>query len=454
MGTFRKKIDSHPSQSVSAPPTSGPIATATPIVAPYMPMAVPRSRPAGNSCAIRASDTANITAPPTPWSARARLRNVGSGANAQSREETEKIASPAPNSLRRPSRSASEPAVSTSAASVSAYASTTHWRSPKLAPRSPRIDGSATFTTVISSSSMNVATEAAINVHHFRFIVPKGEDLLEAVPADVVGDVDGLVGARVRPPAAGEGAFLSPGPGEGGVERAVRDGDRHVVAADVPPVRERLGREAGVDRRREGVSLRVVADQLQGVDQLAGEVDPHALLEEEASRQPAERRLALDVLLVGADQVALHAPAADQPVEPPQRRVRLRRLKGLGHGGSSFHWVKCARASRPGCPWMRSSSHRPRRSRAASSGSAASSRARASPSRSRRRALRCRARPRTRPRTALPARRESDAAASLRARLRARAATRAPTPARRRQCCRSQGRRARAPVPLRRRRPR
>ena len=34
IGTFRKKIDCQPIPSVSAPPTSGPIATATPIVAP------------------------------------------------------------------------------------------------------------------------------------------------------------------------------------------------------------------------------------------------------------------------------------------------------------------------------------------------------------------------------------------------------------------------------------
>jgi hypothetical protein len=34
IGTLRKKIDSQPIHSVSAPPTSGPTATATPIVAP------------------------------------------------------------------------------------------------------------------------------------------------------------------------------------------------------------------------------------------------------------------------------------------------------------------------------------------------------------------------------------------------------------------------------------
>jgi hypothetical protein len=91
-----------------------------PMVAPYSPIAMPRWRPAGNSWATRASDTANSTAPPTPWSARARLSRVGSGASAHSSEAIEKIASPAANSRRRPSRSASEPAGNTSAASVSA----------------------------------------------------------------------------------------------------------------------------------------------------------------------------------------------------------------------------------------------------------------------------------------------------------------------------------------------
>ena len=33
-GTLMKKTHSHPSESTSAPPTSGPMATATPMVAP------------------------------------------------------------------------------------------------------------------------------------------------------------------------------------------------------------------------------------------------------------------------------------------------------------------------------------------------------------------------------------------------------------------------------------
>jgi Major Facilitator Superfamily len=54
--------------------------------------------------------------------------------------------------------------------SASMYASTTHWRSVKLAPRSSRIEGRATFTTVMSSRSMKVATKTAISVHHLRAI--------------------------------------------------------------------------------------------------------------------------------------------------------------------------------------------------------------------------------------------------------------------------------------------
>ena len=191
------------------------MATATPIVAPYMPIAMPRSRPGSNSWAIRASETANIAAPPTPCSARARLRKVASGASAQSSEATEKMPRPAANTRRRPSRSASDPAVSTRAASDSAYASTTHCRSVKLASRSSRIDGSATFTTVMSSSSMNVATETAIKVHHLRCIGPPCHigsvscvNPVDGIrPKDVTVDERDLAGRSVRgaphPPARG-----------------------------------------------------------------------------------------------------------------------------------------------------------------------------------------------------------------------------------------------------------
>ena len=45
IGTLTKKIHRQPRVSVSAPPTSGPMATAAPTVAPHAAIARPRSAP-------------------------------------------------------------------------------------------------------------------------------------------------------------------------------------------------------------------------------------------------------------------------------------------------------------------------------------------------------------------------------------------------------------------------
>ena len=109
IGTLMKKIDSQLTCSVSTPPTSGPIATAAPIVAPQMPNAVPRSRP-WNVAASSESDVANIAAPPMPWSAARELRNVGDVATPHSsdavvnRAEPVDEHEPAPEAGRRASR--------------------------------------------------------------------------------------------------------------------------------------------------------------------------------------------------------------------------------------------------------------------------------------------------------------------------------------------------------------
>ena len=118
IGTLRKKIHSQPRLSVTIPPTSGPTATAPPTTAPQTPNAVARSLP-WNSWPIRASEVANMPAPPTPCSPRARLSRVGSSAMPQRNEAKVKIPNPIVNTRRRPSRSPSEPAVSRKAARVS-----------------------------------------------------------------------------------------------------------------------------------------------------------------------------------------------------------------------------------------------------------------------------------------------------------------------------------------------
>src|SRR5204863_162446 len=69
---------------------------------------------------------------------------------------------------RRPKMSPRRPPVTSSTANVSVYALTVHSRLERLAPRSFWIDGSATFTTVLSSMIMNSAKHMAASVHHLR----------------------------------------------------------------------------------------------------------------------------------------------------------------------------------------------------------------------------------------------------------------------------------------------
>jgi hypothetical protein len=135
-----------------------------------MPIAVARSLPAGNSWATSASETANIAAAPIPCTAREMFKNVASGDSPAASDAIANRPSPAANTARRPMRSAIEPAVRTTAASASVYASITHCRSVKLAPRSFWTEGSAVLTTVMSSSSMNVPMHTTISVHHLRSI--------------------------------------------------------------------------------------------------------------------------------------------------------------------------------------------------------------------------------------------------------------------------------------------
>src|SRR4051794_36535161 len=69
---------------------------------------------------------------------------------------------------RRPKMSPSLPPVTSRTAKLSVYALTVHSRLERLAPRSFWIDGSATFTTVLSSMIMNSAKHMAASVHHLR----------------------------------------------------------------------------------------------------------------------------------------------------------------------------------------------------------------------------------------------------------------------------------------------
>ena len=84
-----------------SPPSTGPTATATPVVAPKIPSAMPRSLP-WNAWASSASEVANMIAPPTPWAPRAIARKVEPVASPHASEPAVKIVIPLANSSRRP----------------------------------------------------------------------------------------------------------------------------------------------------------------------------------------------------------------------------------------------------------------------------------------------------------------------------------------------------------------
>ena len=119
IGRFRKKMDRQPSVSVSTPPTSGPIAVAPPRVAPKTPSARASAAPE-NSARSSGVAVANSTAPPTPWSPRNNCSASAVGATAHVSDPTVKITRPTRNSQRRPSRSPSVAAGSSSTASTRA----------------------------------------------------------------------------------------------------------------------------------------------------------------------------------------------------------------------------------------------------------------------------------------------------------------------------------------------
>ena len=89
------------------------------MVAPYTASAPARSRMPGYACASRASDTANIAAAPSPWTARAASSITMLPESAHTSDEAVNTTRPTTKTRLRPSRSASEPQVRTTVASAS-----------------------------------------------------------------------------------------------------------------------------------------------------------------------------------------------------------------------------------------------------------------------------------------------------------------------------------------------
>ncbi|HTZ87872.1 MAG TPA: hypothetical protein VMB05_14490 [Solirubrobacteraceae bacterium] len=119
IGTLITKIAGQLSPCVSTPPSSAPSEPPTPPIAPHTPSALLRSAPSANEVVMIARLAGEITAPPTPCSARAAISIEEESASAQTSEASENNAVPARNTRRRPSRSAARPPSNRKPANVS-----------------------------------------------------------------------------------------------------------------------------------------------------------------------------------------------------------------------------------------------------------------------------------------------------------------------------------------------
>jgi hypothetical protein len=93
IGMLMKKIQLQLICSVSTPPTSGPIASASAETPAQIPIAMPRSR--GGKVAVMIDRVAGfISAAPMPCTVRAPMRTSGPVASAQARDDTVKMINP------------------------------------------------------------------------------------------------------------------------------------------------------------------------------------------------------------------------------------------------------------------------------------------------------------------------------------------------------------------------
>ena len=164
IGTLIQKIQCQEMPSTTAPPTSGPIATARPEMPDQRPSTSPR-RPAGKASESSVSVSGSTAAAAAPWIARAAISAAVVGASAAAAEATVNAETPMTNMRLRPKRSPSAAPVSSSTAKVSVYALTVHCRDSIVAPRSARMLGSAVVTTRLSRTTMKSAVDTTANVH-------------------------------------------------------------------------------------------------------------------------------------------------------------------------------------------------------------------------------------------------------------------------------------------------
>ena len=150
------------------PPRRSPSAPPPPAMAPKMPKALPRS--AGSVNVVVSSDSAAgaSSAPKTPWPARATTSMSKLTAAPPIADITANPTRPTMKVVLRPSRSDSRPPRSSRLPNASEYAVTIHCRSASPNPSDSCACGSAMFTMVASSTTINCARPSTPSTTHRR----------------------------------------------------------------------------------------------------------------------------------------------------------------------------------------------------------------------------------------------------------------------------------------------
>ena len=171
----------HQNRSSSQPPAIGPRATATPVVAPQMPMALARWTRSGKTFATIDRVTGKMTAAPIPATARHAVSSAGDSLPAPASEAAANTASPPSRKRRRPKRSLRLPAASTRAAKARLKASTIHSRSRVEAPSSPTSVGRATLTIVVDTLMTKTARHSTASTAQRRRAGGEADGMVEKI---------------------------------------------------------------------------------------------------------------------------------------------------------------------------------------------------------------------------------------------------------------------------------
>jgi hypothetical protein len=160
----------HEEASSSQPPTIGPSAIATPVLAPHRPIARARSERPVKMLEISDSVAGNTIAAPRPMKQRATISWLAVAVRPPATLARPNTARPVSSMPLRPTRSLRLPLTSSSAANTRLYASTTHCSWLLEACSSRTSVGSATLTIVVSRLITNAATSSAVRARDLRAI--------------------------------------------------------------------------------------------------------------------------------------------------------------------------------------------------------------------------------------------------------------------------------------------